>query len=224
MMNSRFLKRMLVGSALLVAGSLPLFATPTLTLSDGIAADTVTIMDNGAGDSSSQAGIVKFNGVLGVWNINVSIGETKPAIGNAAFPQLDISSLNVSTGAGTLVITFSETGFGPTSGVGTSSIHGLQDNGSVSLVTKQNSTTLTSLGTYSSTVVSGSASAAVNGTSYGLTEQLTIVHHSAGVTLVDANFTVPIGSGPTPSVPDSGTTLGLLGCSLTALALFARSR
>ena len=85
-----------------------------LTASDG---STVTVMDNGAGDSNAATGAITYNGAVGPnWSVNVTSGLTKPALGSAAQPQMDISTANLtSQGAGTLTIEFTDTDF---SGVG----------------------------------------------------------------------------------------------------------
>ena len=119
---------------LLIFGAVPAaYAVPVLSLSDGIH-PTVTITDEGLGDLASDPGAILFYGSLGNFGINITAGTTKPAIGSADEPILDISSLNIASfGAGTLTITFSETGFtgqvpaftgsvgGTTTGTGTTS-------------------------------------------------------------------------------------------------------
>lgn len=85
-------------------------ALPQLELSDGIT--TVTITDGGAGDISGEAGVIVFHGAVGAFTINVTTGITKPVLGSASQPVLDLNSIDVTgtTGA-TLTIKFSETDF-----------------------------------------------------------------------------------------------------------------
>jgi len=67
---------------------------------------TITIPD-GDGD-----GMVTFNGGIDNFNINVTTGLSKPAIGSTDFPYLDISTVNVSSSLpGTLTIKWTDTDF-----------------------------------------------------------------------------------------------------------------
>jgi len=83
----------------------PAAAVATLYLSDGIN-PAVTIVDGGLGDMNPAAGVVTFIGSIGVWTVNVSTG-----ISNSPFPHMDLSSVDMSTGAGTLNIKFGDTNF-----------------------------------------------------------------------------------------------------------------
>ena len=89
------------------------FAIATLSLWDG-GSNYVVITDGLAGDDSLlMPGVVTYNGSVGNWIVNVSTGITKPILGEAFKPVLDLSSLDVSSGTagGTLTIAFSEVGF-----------------------------------------------------------------------------------------------------------------
>jgi hypothetical protein len=101
----------LVVSVFLMAGSAS--ASAILTLDDGAdGIDLITIADQSAGDSSPQVGAVTFIGSIGNFLFNVSTGITYPVLGSATFPQMDLNSVNVSTGsAGKLSISFTQTGF-----------------------------------------------------------------------------------------------------------------
>ena len=87
-------------------------ATPTLRISDGL--NTVTVTDNGVGDTSLNLGQVNYaNGSFFGWNVLVSSGVTKPILGSATSPALDLT-FQVVRGAGsqgTLSILFSENDF-----------------------------------------------------------------------------------------------------------------
>src|ERR1035441_2385078 len=67
--------------ALAVAGSA--LAIPTLTISDGLTSTTVT----------GASGIVSYvNGSFdGAWSVVAVTGETKPALGSASNPRMDLS-------------------------------------------------------------------------------------------------------------------------------------
>lgn len=85
-------------------------AVPMLQLSDGTT--TVTITDQGAGDTDAHLGSIVYYGAVGSFIINVSTGITKPVLGSPTQPVLDLNSIDVSGATGgTLTIRFSETGF-----------------------------------------------------------------------------------------------------------------
>jgi len=90
--------------------ALPASAIPTLRVTQG--ANVQTISDNGAGDFVPAAGLIFFLGTVGTYNVNVS-GYTKPILGTAEAPSIDILSAQFSTSAtsSTVVIEFSETDF-----------------------------------------------------------------------------------------------------------------
>jgi hypothetical protein len=87
-------------------------ATPMLKLTSG--ASEVLVSDGGAGDSSGAGdGIVAFNGALGNWTLNVATGISKPALGSADTPELDLNSVNLSSAgaASTVNIWLTDTDF-----------------------------------------------------------------------------------------------------------------
>ncbi len=74
---------------------------------DGIS--DVTIFDSGAGDENALAGMVAFNGNVGNWLSNVTIGTSYPALGTITSPQLDLFSLSLTNNmGGTIAITASD--------------------------------------------------------------------------------------------------------------------
>jgi hypothetical protein len=101
--------------AALVAGGLFLAAEqasalPIMTLSDGTT--TITVEDGGANDAYGDAGAITFSGSIGNFNLNVTTGVSKPVLGSAAWPSMDLNDISVSSnGGGTLRITFSDNGF-----------------------------------------------------------------------------------------------------------------
>lgn len=199
-------------------------AAPQLRLFDGTS--TITITDNGAGDSQAAAGQVVFVGSIGNWTLNVHTGTTYPVIGSLSNPQLDLSFNATSTAAGgTLTISFAADGFGPTSGSTLAEIGGtVNPGGSVTYNTyggtnNTNFSTANLLtsqgpfgpGAFSGTVTGGSIN---NAGPYALTQVITITHAGSGITTGDALL----------KVPESGTTALLLGSGLMGLGLFARLR
>ena len=71
-----------------------------------VVADEVTGQDNSIGVS----GLVGYTGKVGVFDVTVSSGITKGALGSTSFPQMALSS-DVLGDAGTLTVKFSETDF-----------------------------------------------------------------------------------------------------------------
>jgi hypothetical protein len=98
-------------------------AAPTLTISNG-ANPLITVVDNGAGDLSSLTGVVAVVTNVGVWNLVINVGETKPALGSITNPVMDLAIQASSTAAGTLTLTFSDNGFALTNGVLSASLSG----------------------------------------------------------------------------------------------------
>src|SRR6185503_20602125 len=88
-------------------------ATPVLQISDGVA-PTVTVTDQvfgPGGDGNAAPGAVSFSGVINGWNILVSSGVTKPILGSATSPSLDLTwqvTRTSASGGSSLTICFSE--------------------------------------------------------------------------------------------------------------------
>jgi hypothetical protein len=207
-------KIILAGLAVFSCGCLvqSVNAIPTLTLSDGTT--TIVVTDNGAGDINPLAGAVTFNGPLGTnFILNVSTGLTKPLVGSASSPSIDLNSIDLATGAGTLTITFSETGFTAFPGILTGRIGGtVGDGGSLTNVVMQNALNLVTNGPFGPGEFSGHNSAAlIDGAPYSLTQTAILTFgEGGGMTSFDAAANVV----PTP---DGGTTLTMLGISLLAV-------
>ncbi len=79
-----------------------------LSLYDGTT--TITITDNGAGDTNASLGVIGFNEVLGNWILNSGTGISNPWTGPE--PEIDLNSLNVSdSGGGMLTLKLTDTDF-----------------------------------------------------------------------------------------------------------------
>ncbi len=102
---------LLAASLLAIVGSPSAFAAAVLELSDGTV--TVTVHDGDAQDGSLLPGAVTYIGAVGPFSINVTSGLTKPTQGDAAAPQLSLSSVDTSKDGGVLTIRFSDTDFTP---------------------------------------------------------------------------------------------------------------
>lgn len=195
-------------------------AVPTLKISDGVLPE-ITIGDGAGGDSNGAAGVVTWIGSVGVWTVNVDTGITKPAFGSADNPFMDLAFVDISSAAGTLTLKFSETGF---TKLGTaSSLIGGTTSGTVSYSTYWSATnTLFAMdnllsssgslggGAYSNAAFTGN----ILSGPYSLTQVITITHTGAGSSSGDAEL----------RVPDSGSTIALLGAALATLGLISRRR
>jgi VPDSG-CTERM motif len=200
-------------------------AVPTLRLSDGVS--TVTIADGGVGDSNPVAGAVTFIGPIGSFSTNVSTGLSKPVLGSATLPFLDLSSVNFSSGpaGGTLTIGFSDNFFGPTPGGVTANIGGTTAR-TVSYSTFADASNLlfgtfiplTSQGPFGAPAFSGTTFATLGLLSpFSLTQEVVIIHTAAGA----ASFNAELKAVP-KAVPDGGSTVALLGGVLVGLESLRR--
>lgn len=195
-------------------------AVPQLMVFDGTT--TIIISDNGAGDVSANNGRIVWNGSIGNWTLNTDVGTTFPVIGTLTNPQLDLSFNAFSTTGGTLKITFSADGFGPTAGTAVAQIGGTTPGtvvyntfGGTNNTIFSTSNLLTTqgpfTGAFSGSVVGGTVT---NAGPYSLTQQITITHTGSSITTGNSLLTVP----------DSGTSVLLLGAGLISLGFMARLR
>ena len=90
-------------------------AAAELSLYDGVN-PLITVTDNGPGDFDPVTGSVLLVTNVGVWNLAISSGLTKPVTGSATDPLMDVNIQANSTAAGSLRLVFSDNGFGPAAG------------------------------------------------------------------------------------------------------------
>lgn len=195
-------------------------AVPTLRISDGIN-PAITVADGSGSDSNGAAGVVTWIGATGVWTVNVDTGITKPQVGSNQAPYMDLAFVDVSSAAGTLTLMFSETGFtqlgsalakigGTTAGTVTYATYWSASNNLFAL-----DNLLSNQGPFGPGAFAGtSALGLVAAQPYSLTQVITITHSGAGTSSGDAELTVP----------DSGSTIALLGAALATLGLISRRR
>jgi hypothetical protein len=87
----------------------------TFTIFDGVN-PLISVSDNAPGDENSAPGAIVVQTNIGVWALTINTAITKPLVGSATSPVMDINLQAFSTAAGSLTLTFSDNGFGPASG------------------------------------------------------------------------------------------------------------
>src|SRR5215469_17126113 len=87
------------------------YADPVISVSDGVTSSgPITLTNNGSGTISTAS----FDSS---WSVVVTAGESKPLLGSANSPNMELNIQATSLGsANPLTITFSDNNFGPTSG------------------------------------------------------------------------------------------------------------
>lgn len=113
--STRFLTLLLVVG--IVAGSASrVEASLILRLTSGLS--TVTILDNGVGDSDPTVGAIFFSGAVGSYAINRVTGLSSPVVGDAGTAQLSLTSLDLRDAFGTAGLTVELTDTGYTQAIG----------------------------------------------------------------------------------------------------------
>jgi len=214
--NLKMLTGIFVCLVVLTFGIQAAHGLPTLTLnasSTGAGVDQ-TIVDNGTGDIQNTIdGRILFSGTVGNFDVVVTEGFTKPNIGSATAPELDLYSVQISSLFGaspgdTLEIEFSETGFDYTGNFEVS-VNGFTD-GTVSFDAYADASNAlfgkdTTLASF--TTIEGSQTAFFSDDEFSLTA-LASVTHGASSSPLQTSFDFLI-----VSVPELDTAL-LLGICL----------
>jgi hypothetical protein len=222
-------KSTLLAVAMAFAVVVPSVEAASISFNDGVNPVWV-VADNSPDDLNPLLGwITASGGWADTFLFFAETGITKPILGSSSEPIM-FADISATSGGGThtLVVTFSETDFGPSSldGFigGTVSTDG---EGSVTYALLQDpANALFSGGVLAFDVVNGPAAAtpiledftlAINAYPYSLTQAFVIQHTSPNLQSTDIEAVVAI-----PNVPDGGATLALLGMGIIGLGAIRR--
>jgi len=210
-------------------------AVPTIRISDGIT--TVTVTDNQVGaDGSPIVGFVQYSAPAGTfagWSVILSAGTTKPIIGSATAPELDLNwsiTRTAGAGQGTLTVLFSENGFNlvgnsaaVTAAGGTMGFSSL-NTATIRTYYAGNDVELNQANLLTSQAFSGPNpfGQVANGVvpadpTVSFTVRLDLVQQSGDITSGDIHLFVN-------NVPEGGSMVTFLGTALLALGAFAARR
>jgi hypothetical protein len=205
-----------------VAHGIP--ATTSLSIFDGVT--LITITDNSPGDLNPAIGELTLSTNVGVWSLSISTGVTKPVLGAAKTPIMDLVIQASSTNAGTLQYVFSDTGFTPfspftttvsghvISGAPTTVNYSVYGDASDTLAAL--TTPLTSTGTIPLPVLTSNSGSFSLSSLYSLSQVVQLNASGASSVSVDASLSV---------IPEpSGTALTFLGLAFLVVGLAHRKR
>jgi hypothetical protein len=180
--------------------------------------DDFSIQDNGAGDTVPALGAISFSTAAFGYTFLVNTSQSKPMLGSAAAPQLDLSFAATSTGgSGNVFLNVSDTGFTLANGSALLTLGGTNSGGSGTVTGRawggtsntallfSGANLISSLGaltgpTFAASVTSSFASV-VN--PYSLTIGMQIGRASAGTTSGNLNLQIS-------AIPESSTWALLL--------------
>ena len=221
-------------AALLIGASSPASAVMIGTICDDIACsgrNDIVLQDNQAGDTIAVVGAMSFSTSAFGYSLLVNTSQSKPVLGSATAPQLDLTFTATTNDAvsHSVFLYVSDTDFS-TSGQFLLTLGGTNSGGSGSVTGRAwggtNNTALSfsganllaSVGPLTGAAYSGSASGAFASSvsPYSLTAGVAITRSTAGTSTGDLNFVVG-------AVPEPGTWgLMLLGFGGIGLAMRRR--
>jgi len=189
---------------------------------------TVTITDGGGGDDNGAAGAITFIGGVGGYTINVTTSLSKPILGSAASPHMDLNYITVKTTSGAETLTIEATdkdfvtspislvnAYGGTNNGNSSTYQSFWDNGNAEFGTSGGMSDV--LGPFGPGEFSGSNSMDVTGgTPYSLTQRVVISANGAANASGNAELT------PVPAPP--GLVLSLIGIPIVGLGAWLGRR
>ncbi len=99
------------GTAALIAAAV--FATALVLTPSRSEADLILRLDDGVNPlveiSDGGAGFVNYDGALGSWSVNVTTGVGNDLLGSSTMARIDLNSVNLSSGLGSLTISLTQT-------------------------------------------------------------------------------------------------------------------
>ena len=224
------LKYTFLAAAIAALSGMAYANTAVIALSTDGSTWTVVSKDQTASDANPDVGKVAWIGNFNGWTGQIESATTYPVLGSLTQPILDLSY--GFHGNGTLYVAFSANGFGPTLGGTLASIgnNSLSSSTSVTYSTYEgsgdNPNFLLNEGILlSQLTISGANGTSISGLSinaqgpFSLTQVVEIQ-----IQETDSRLRNTTGDASLTTVPDSGTTLMLLGAGLAGLGLVNRLR
>ena len=204
-----------IATAILACGILAsgtyLASAATMRLSADGGLTWTNIVDNGPGDSDPELGSIEYDGPVGGWTISVTTGLGTPFIGSPIAPMMDVSSVNSSAGAASLIIQMSDVNFVPFNNetfiaglaghtAGTVTFNSYRDTGNVLFGTTANYPSSPASATANLLMAEGPLNGILSVSNgvvvpvggvgpYSLTLETIIVHTGSGFTSTDASLT-----------------------------------
>ena len=117
-----------MAGCILTSATKGVYAASTISVYDGVN-PLITMVDNGPGDGIGATGVIMVQTNVGVWNLAIFTGLTKPLLGSATDPVMDLLVQASSSSAGSLRVTFSDSDFGPATGTLNAIVDGHVANG-----------------------------------------------------------------------------------------------